>query len=225
MHKGGLSVWSEGEGCGCTFTLDIPLWSQADAVAEDVDMSEANFSWRPISKSPSTTFKDISTDSQRIRRLSPRRSTRHSNRIHPTDVNSQQIIVEVEVEHKATEEKLRVLVVDDAATNRKMLCRLLQHKYVTLEAEDGQEAVDMVLASLDTDHSIQVVLMDNHMPRMDGPTASKLLRERGYTGVIIGVTGNTLPEDIEHFMSHGADKVLPKPVDTDVLDQTIAGTY
>ena len=220
LHKGGLSVWSEGEGHGCTFTLDIPLWTQplsavADALSASEHLKAVATTATPGAARHTSWIKARAGSGSSVRAF--------SYRVHPSD--SQR--VSVAEDKLATSDKalLRVLVVDDATTNRKMLCRLLQHKYVTLEAEDGQDAVDMVLASLDTNHSIQVVLMDNHMPRMDGPTASKLLRERGYTGVIIGVTGNTLPEDIEHFMSHGADKVLPKPVDTDVLDQTIAGTY
>jgi CheY-like chemotaxis protein len=53
--------------------------------------------------------------------------------------------------------------------------------------------------------------MDFVMPNMDGPTATKELRRLGYEGLILGVTGNALPTDIDHFLAHGASKVLLKP--------------
>jgi CheY-like chemotaxis protein len=66
------------------------------------------------------------------------------------------------------------------------------------------------------------ILMDYVMPRLSGPDATKELRERGFNGMIIGVTGNALPEDIEHFKSKGADAVLTKPIDTEELKRLLA---
>ena len=43
------------------------------------------------------------------------------------------------------------------------------------------------------------------MPVMDGPSASKAIRVIGYKGIIMGVTGNALPADIDTFLSHGAN--------------------
>ncbi len=41
-------------------------------------------------------------------------------------------------------------------------------------------------------------------PNMDGPTATKLLREQlGFTNPIVGLTGNGMPKDIEHFIKVG----------------------
>jgi two-component system capsular synthesis sensor histidine kinase RcsC len=59
------------------------------------------------------------------------------------------------------------------------------------------------------------------MPNMDGPTATKAIRELGFLGPIFGVTGNALPSDIEHFTSHGADVVLIKPTSLKDLKATI----
>ena len=39
----------------------------------------------------------------------------------------------------------------------------------------------------------------------------RLIREEGYRGLIIGLTGDTSREDVVHFKAHGADAVLPKP--------------
>lgn len=65
------------------------------------------------------------------------------------------------------------------------------------------------------------ILMDFMMPNMDGPTATKQIRDMGYTGVIIGVTGNALPSDVLQFLTSGADRVLLKPMDMDMLQSTL----
>ena len=65
-----------------------------------------------------------------------------------------------------------------------------------------------------------MVLMDFEMPNMNGPTAACEMRAMGYTGVIIGVTGNALPAD-QLFQSKRADKVLIKQVTIEQVDFTV----
>jgi CheY-like chemotaxis protein len=59
------------------------------------------------------------------------------------------------------------------------------------------------------------ILLDNEMPIMRGRDAVKRTREMGYNGLVIGVTGNALEEDVEDFMRMGADDVLLKPMSCD----------
>jgi CheY-like chemotaxis protein len=40
--------------------------------------------------------------------------------------------------------------------------------------------------------------------------------------MIVGVTGNALPEDVKEFIDHGADTVLPKPFDLESFSQKVA---
>ena len=47
---------------------------------------------------------------------------------------------------------------------------------------------------------------------MNGPNATKRLRELGCEAYIIGITGNVLREDVILFKNKGANQVLPKPV-------------
>mmetsp|Transcript_32138 Transcript_32138/g.30630 ORF Transcript_32138/g.30630 Transcript_32138/m.30630 type:complete len:167 (+) Transcript_32138:3-503(+) len=138
--------------------------------------------------------------------------------------------------------ELRLLVVDDSALNRKMLCKLLVGRgHLCDEAKHGKEAVAKMrvnmglledgpglgppspelgpsltlptcAAMIRMNSLYDALLMDSVMPIMDGPTATKIIRGLGYTGVIIGVTGNALPSDIDHFIAHGADRVLTKPM-------------
>jgi CheY-like chemotaxis protein len=57
-----------------------------------------------------------------------------------------------------------------------------------------------------------LILMDYQMPRMDGPTAITRIRRLGYTGKIVGLTGNVLDSDKEFMRTAGANHVLSKPV-------------
>ena len=119
----------------------------------------------------------------------------------------------------------RCLVVDDSLPNRKMLVRLLERAgHTCLSAMNGQEAVEI----MDADYSkrnnndydpIDSIFMDYEMPVLNGPDATKILRENVYNDVtIIGVTGNVLADDINYFISAGANKVLPKPVSLALIE-------
>jgi signal transduction histidine kinase/CheY-like chemotaxis protein len=108
-----------------------------------------------------------------------------------------------------------VLVVDDVPSNRKIVSRLLKSKgFICHEAENGQECVDMVLAG---EHPYKFILLDYEMPVLNGPSAARQLRDQKCDLLIVGVTGNVLPEDKAHFISQGANIVLAKPLDLDVL--------
>ena len=52
---------------------------------------------------------------------------------------------------------------------------------------------------------------------MDGPTASKHIRDLGYKGMIFGLTGHALPADIENYTKNGADRVMVKPLRKEAL--------
>ena len=60
-----------------------------------------------------------------------------------------------------------------------------------------------------------MLYVSNEMPIMRGRDAARLIREMGYTGAIIGVTGNVLNTDIEDFIAQGADYVIKKPMNTE----------
>jgi len=132
---------------------------------------------------------------------------------------------------------LRVLVVDDIKMNRKMIQRMLnQFKFEAVmpsshtlelqitEADDGTSALDCIEKSI---CPFDVIFMDNIMTKMNGPQAAAVMREKNFSGMIIGVTGNVLDEDIADFILHGASLILPKPLSkpklVDVLWKVIDG--
>ena len=54
---------------------------------------------------------------------------------------------------------------------------------------------------------------------MDGPDATKAIRALGYTGPIIGCTGNTLDMDLLRFKQSGCDRVIGKPFQPELFHQ------
>lgn len=117
------------------------------------------------------------------------------------------------------DEPLRILIVDDVAMNRTLLSRLLTKRgHKCDEACDGMEAIDKVADSLDHGCSYDCILLDFEMDNVNGPTASKRMRQMNFNSLIIGITGNVLPADVKHFLDNGADWVLSKPIRMPDLD-------
>jgi signal transduction histidine kinase/ActR/RegA family two-component response regulator len=108
----------------------------------------------------------------------------------------------------------RVLVVDDNATNRTVLTALLDQFGVASHAvADGQEALDAW-----SQGGWDAILMDIHMPRMDGVTATLRIRERERElnlprTPIIAVTASVLSHETEGYFTAGMDGCVSKPVD------------
>ena len=121
---------------------------------------------------------------------------------------------------------LNVLVVDDVPMNRRVLKLTLDKRTGrrAVEAENGEIAVEKVMAALEEGEPFQLITMDYMMPVMDGPAACRNIRAAGYRGLIIGVTGNALPEDMDVFLAAGADRVLLKPVSASQLEDAVKGS-
>ncbi len=116
----------------------------------------------------------------------------------------------------------RTLVVDDSPFNRKMLIRVLTARgFVCEQAEDGADAIRVYQAMCERGEGPDAITMDFEMPVMNGPTATKKLRELGCNCLIVGVTGNVLPDDVQYFKSHGATHVLVKPLVVETFEELL----
>lgn len=95
-----------------------------------------------------------------------------------------------------------------------------------LEADDGCTALDVMRSEMAGGRRIHLVLMDFIMVHMNGPEAVQKMRaELGYDGIVIGITGNALPEDLAYFKDHGADMVITKPLNNAKLMDAICVTF
>ena len=86
-------------------------------------------------------------------------------------------------------------------------------EFSVLEADDGVTGLEAMQRELAEGRAIDLVLIDYIMINMNGPEAVQKMRvELGFTGPVIGITGNALPEDIAFFKAHGANSVITKPL-------------
>ena len=114
---------------------------------------------------------------------------------------------------------LRVLLVEDNAINQKVASRMLTRWGCEVDiVADGQSALDALSAN-----SYDLVMMDCHMPVMDGYEATAAIRSREkHTGQhmpIVAMTANALAGDRERCIAAGMDDYVRKPVNPgDLLD-------
>jgi CheY-like chemotaxis protein len=113
-----------------------------------------------------------------------------------------------------------ILCVDDSTISRKITMRTLQSMgYKCFEAVDGIDCLEVFDKLRKDGISMDAILMDFEMPRMNGPTAVKELKLRNVTCPIIGITGNVLAEDQNIFLTSGAYQVLTKPLSMTLLEE------
>jgi CheY-like chemotaxis protein len=125
----------------------------------------------------------------------------------------------VEVPTRELPRGLTVLVVDDNAVNRLVAQRLLQRSGCVVEsAADGQGAMHALATG-----RFDLVLMDVHMPGMDGLELTRRIRAEGRAaGVpIIGVSASAASEDAEGCKQAGMNDFLAKPVTHERLVATL----
>lgn len=127
---------------------------------------------------------------------------------------------EAEAPHQSSAllEGLRILVVDDMEMNRFLMRKVLSRVGAqTGFAENGAKAVSML-----RENYFDVVLMDLHMPVMDGRQATIAIRNeklpKGNPHIpILALTADAFQRTRESVLEAGMDDFLPKPLDIDLL--------
>ena len=113
---------------------------------------------------------------------------------------------------------MSLLLVDDVASTRKIIRRTFEFRNNSCEeAGDGVEAIAAYKSRLESGLRFDAIVLDKCMPNMDGPECCRQLRALGYAGIIFGVTGHVMQEDIRNFKAAGVTKVLEKPISFDIF--------
>jgi len=111
----------------------------------------------------------------------------------------------------------KVLIVDDNALNRRVFENILMNNYLYDSAKDGEEAIEKI-KSMEFD----LILMDIQMPKLDGISALRVIKEDNLTtSPIIAVSAYSNQTDREYFLSTGFDDFIAKPVKPRDLLETI----
>ncbi len=131
---------------------------------------------------------------------------RKSNPIHPAET------LALPLSHRYSG---RVLVVEDNPANRCVIQKMLERMGISaLLAEDGRRAVEAITEG----ESVDLVLMDLHMPVMDGYTATERIRQWEKEGnrprrPIVALTADAFEEKRHRCVAVGMDGFLTKPID------------
>ena len=115
---------------------------------------------------------------------------------------------------------LRLLLVEDNKVNQLVATAMLSpYGYEVHVAENGEEGVEAVISG-----DFDMVLMDIQMPRMDGVEATQRIRALGGkkgTIPIIAVTAHAMRGDRESYIAAGMDDYVSKPINAQILIETI----
>jgi CheY-like chemotaxis protein len=114
----------------------------------------------------------------------------------------------------------RILIVDDNATNLKLVAYLMKnHGYAVDTALDAEAALDAIRANRPS-----LILMDIQLPGIDGLELTRRLKADPLTRpiVIIAVTAYAMKGDQDRALAAGCNDYVTKPIDTRALPATIA---
>ena len=103
---------------------------------------------------------------------------------------------------------MKVLVAEDNATNRKVIEKLLEKLLINVAVvADGQQLLDCI-----DEINPDLILMDCHMPVVDGFEATRELRRLGLSTPIFALTAGVTNEEREECFEIGMNDILTKPV-------------
>jgi len=117
---------------------------------------------------------------------------------------------------------LRLLIAEDIEVNRMLLRQMLKNTGIVLfEAENGKEVIEVM-----KEHSVDLILMDLHMPEMDGIEATRAIREGRIKGAdtdlpIVCLTADVFKETKEAIFTAGMNDFVTKPIEMRQLYQVL----
>jgi len=108
----------------------------------------------------------------------------------------------------------RILIAEDSEINFILLKKNLETSGATIIwAKDGLE----ILHSLENQKDIDLILMDISMPKMDGYTATKRIREAGIQTPIIAQSAFSSDHEKDKVIEAGCNDFIQKPFDKEIL--------
>ena len=112
----------------------------------------------------------------------------------------------------------RVLIVEDVELNRDLLAQLLEEDYEILTAADGAAGIEMAAR----EHP-DLILMDLSLPIVDGWEATRRIKaDAALQGIpIIALTAHAMMGDEDKARASGCDDYLSKPINEDLLFETL----
>ncbi|WP_310565060.1 hybrid sensor histidine kinase/response regulator [Hydrogenophaga sp.] len=147
---------------------------------------------------------------------------RFTVRAEPADLAQVPVPRRTPLPHAARTE--RVLVVDDHPVNIKVAGAMLQRLgYPHASASGGAEALQAIEAAHAAGQPFAVVLLDQHMPGLDGPDTAQAIVQRwgAMAPVLIGMSASNLGSDHARALGAGMREHLPKPLELERLARAL----
>lgn len=116
--------------------------------------------------------------------------------------------------------KLKVLLVEDNYMNKVLVREILAiNGYEIIEAKSGTEALKVL-----TTERPDIILMDLHLPEMDGITATRIIKseERNKAIPVLALTASAMKGEEGNILNKGFDGYVAKPIEVKKLLDTIS---
>ncbi|NKC21445.1 MULTISPECIES: PAS domain S-box protein [Pseudoalteromonas] len=112
----------------------------------------------------------------------------------------------------------RILIAEDNKINQILIKTMLKETNATaVVVDNGRLAIEAL-----KEQAFDLVLMDIHMPFMDGVDAIKAIRNEGNPIPVIALTANVMVEDVKHYLEIGFDAHIAKPIELPILYGALA---
>ncbi len=117
----------------------------------------------------------------------------------------------------------RVLLAEDGPDNQRLIKYILNKAGIEVVCVDnGESACELALSSAAIGTPFDLILMDMQMPILDGYSATRRLRDFGYSHPIVALTAHAMQGDREKCLSAGCNDYTIKPINRDVLLQLVS---
>lgn len=189
-----------------------------DSAIQEINMHEASRKTEPQESEEEEihnddTILDGSEEGDFGIEETPDSSTPTAKKIQKRDVPQHDKITK---QHFTEFHGVRLLVAEDNLINQKVIAGLLADSGIELVmANDGKEALDI----LAKDSNFLMILMDAHMPRIDGFEATRRVRANPQYDhiLVVALSGDTAADDIKKMSDAGMQEQLEKPLRMDAL--------
>ncbi|KAL7943612.1 hypothetical protein V8C42DRAFT_327990 [Trichoderma barbatum] len=236
---GGSVTLKSAVGVGSTFTMHIPLKYVKDrppstassstnsrptsvrSSAGDGPRTSLNGSASPLQDSKSKSTSALIDN--KLPRLVGLSAPFFAKPTSSPSKGDQTAVIDKAMANKTGKGKLRVLVADDNATNVEVVSRMLklEEVYDVAIAKDGQEAYELVKASMEKNQRFDVIFMDIQMPNVDGLQSTRLIRKMGYLAPIVALTAFSEESNVKECIESGMDEFLSKPIRRPALKKVL----
>ena len=109
----------------------------------------------------------------------------------------------------------RILIIDDSEIDREILQNILMREYMVEVAEDGLKGLARLMKG---SPEIDGILLDLHMPIIDGFGVLELLKENGITDIpVVVITAESTSENLYKAYPYNIKDFICKPYDQDTL--------